>query len=44
MYYALCERKVKTNMKLVCVGPEEKVAGVHMIGDSCDEILQVLYL
>ncbi|XP_022686672.1 glutathione reductase, mitochondrial-like isoform X1 [Varroa jacobsoni] len=40
MYYALCERKVKTNMKLVCVGPEERVAGVHMIGDSCDEILQ----
>ncbi|OQR78702.1 glutathione reductase-like [Tropilaelaps mercedesae] len=40
MYYALCKKKVKTIMKLVCVGPEEKVVGVHMIGDSCDEILQ----
>jgi len=40
MYYALCERKVKTIMKLVCVGAEEKVVGLHMIGDSVDEILQ----
>jgi len=40
MYYALCEKKVKTMMKLVCVGPEEKVVGVHMIGDSVDEMLQ----
>jgi len=40
MYYALCERKVKTVMKLVCAGPEEVVVGVHMIGDSVDEMLQ----
>lgn len=43
MYYAMCEKKVKTMMKLVCAGPEEKVVGVHMIGDSCDEILQVVF-
>lgn len=27
-------------MKLVCAGKEEKVVGLHMIGDSADEILQ----
>lgn len=40
MYYALCERKLKTNMKLICVGPEEKVVGIHMIGLASDEIIQ----
>ena len=28
-------------MKLVCVGPEEKVVGLHMMGRGCDEMLQV---
>ena len=27
-------------MKLVCVGTEEKVVGVHIIGDNADEMLQ----
>ena len=27
-------------MKLVCVGAEEKVVGVHIIGPSADEMLQ----
>ncbi len=31
----------RTAMKLVCVGPEQRVAGVHIIGDSADEMLQV---
>lgn len=40
MYYALSEHKVKTFMKLICVGAEQKVVGVHMIGRDVDEILQ----
>lgn len=30
----------KTAMKLVCAGAEEKVVGIHMIGDNVDEMLQ----
>ena len=30
----------KTIAKLVCVGPEQKVVGLHMIGLAVDEILQ----
>ncbi|MBD3669454.1 MAG: glutathione-disulfide reductase [Gammaproteobacteria bacterium] len=30
----------KTAMKLVCVGDEETVVGIHMIGDNVDEMLQ----
>lgn len=40
MTFALAERKIKVGMKLVCVGPEEKVVGVHLIGQASDEILQ----
>ncbi|CAN7940979.1 unnamed protein product [Ixodes hexagonus] len=40
MYYSMTQRKVKCAMKLVCAGKEEKVVGLHMIGDSADEILQ----
>ncbi|CAL1288157.1 unnamed protein product [Larinioides sclopetarius] len=40
MYYAITEEKVKCHMKLICCGPEEKVVGLHMVGPSCDEILQ----
>jgi glutathione reductase (NADPH) len=40
MYYALLDHKVKTHFKLVVVGPEEKVVGLHMVGLGCDEILQ----
>lgn len=40
MVYALTERKIKVSMKLVCVGSEEKVVGVHLLGHSSDEILQ----
>jgi len=32
MYHALTERKTKTQMKLVCLLPEERVVGVHVIG------------
>ncbi|XP_046585393.1 glutathione reductase, mitochondrial-like [Haliotis rubra] len=40
MYYAVLQHKGKCSMKLVCAGPEEKVVGLHMIGQGCDEMLQ----
>ncbi|MCP5418996.1 MAG: glutathione-disulfide reductase [Gammaproteobacteria bacterium] len=40
LYDALTERKVKTAMKLVCVGAEQRVVGCHIIGPQADEILQ----
>jgi glutathione reductase (NADPH) len=40
MYYALTTRKVHTDMKLVCVGAEEKIIGCHIIGAGADEMLQ----
>lgn len=40
MYHAMCTRKTTTVMKLVCLLPEEKVVGLHMIGIAADEMLQ----
>ncbi|XP_077868209.1 glutathione reductase, mitochondrial-like, partial [Saccoglossus kowalevskii] len=40
MYHAVTERKPRTLMKLICAGPEEKVVGLHMQGNGCDEMLQ----
>ncbi|NNM62822.1 MAG: glutathione-disulfide reductase [Steroidobacteraceae bacterium] len=40
MYHALTERKPRTDMKLVCVGAEERVVGCHIIGAGADEMLQ----
>lgn len=40
MYYAPSEHKSDTAMKLVVVGADEKVVGIHMIGDGVDEMLQ----
>jgi len=40
MYHALSPRKVKASMKLVCVGPEERIVGLHVIGAGADEMLQ----
>ena len=40
MYYAFSERKTPTSMKLVCLGPEEKIIGLHVIGQAADEMLQ----
>jgi Pyridine nucleotide-disulphide oxidoreductase, dimerisation domain len=34
------EHKEPTAYKLVCVGPEEKVVGIHMVGAGSDEALQ----
>ncbi|MDF7670334.1 glutathione-disulfide reductase [Orbaceae bacterium ESL0721] len=40
MYSAVTEYPQACNMKLVCVGEEEKVVGLHGIGYGMDEILQ----
>jgi glutathione reductase (NADPH) len=40
LYYAVTERKPRSAMKLVCVGPDEKIVGCHIIGDGADEMLQ----
>ena len=40
MRHALSADGITTAMKLVCVGEEEKVVGIHMIGDYVDEMLQ----
>jgi len=36
----MSEHKVPTRMKMVCVGDEEKIIGLHLIGDFVDEIMQ----
>ncbi len=40
MRHALSAHGVKTAMKLVCVGEKQRVAGIHLIGDNVDEMLQ----
>ncbi len=40
MHHALTEAKRRVEMKLVCVGAEERVVGLHVIGHGADEMLQ----
>jgi glutathione reductase (NADPH) len=40
LYHAMTTRKPRTDMKLVCVGPDEKIVGCHIIGAGADEMLQ----
>jgi glutathione reductase (NADPH) len=40
MYHALTTRKTHTDMKLVCVGPEQRIVGCHILGTGADEMLQ----
>jgi glutathione reductase (NADPH) len=40
MRHALAEQPPGTAMKLVCAGRDEKVVGIHIIGDNADEMLQ----
>jgi glutathione reductase (NADPH) len=40
MRYALAEHGMTTAMKLVCAGREERIVGIHLVGDGVDEILQ----
>ncbi|KAF8810086.1 glutathione reductase [Phlegmacium glaucopus] len=42
LYFSMVdeEHKEPTMYKLICVGPEERVVGVHIIGAGSDEVLQ----
>jgi glutathione reductase (NADPH) len=40
LFNALTEAKPKTSMKLVTVGPEQRVVGCHVIGPGADEMVQ----
>jgi len=40
LYYSVLDHPVETRMKLVCVGADEKVVGLHVIGMGADELLQ----
>jgi glutathione-disulfide reductase len=40
MRYALSAHGAATAMKLVCVGEEQRVVGIHLVGDNVDEMLQ----
>ena len=40
MRYALSAHGSTTAMKLVCAGKEQRVVGIHIIGDNADEMLQ----
>jgi len=40
MYTAVTQHRQPCRMKLVCVGKEEKIVGLHGIGYGMDEMLQ----
>jgi glutathione reductase (NADPH) len=40
LFHSVLEHKPKTHVKLVTVGPEERVVGVHVFGSGADEMLQ----
>ncbi|WP_159723282.1 glutathione-disulfide reductase [Enterococcus sp. CSURQ0835] len=40
MYFALSEYRQKCELKLICLGKEEKIIGLHGIGVGVDEMLQ----
>lgn len=40
MQYAITETKEKCHMKLVCVGEDDKIVGLHGVGLGVDEMLQ----
>lgn len=40
MLHALADSPQRSLFKLVCVGEERRVVGIHLLGESADEILQ----
>ena len=40
MFDALSDKKIPTAIKLITLGPEEKIIGLHLIGYNADEMLQ----
>jgi glutathione reductase (NADPH) len=40
MQLALADHSTKTHMKVICVGKDERVVGIHILGTCADEMLQ----
>ena len=40
MYYAVCDHKPRTLVKLIVQGENEKVVGCHVVGRGADEMIQ----
>ena len=40
MFYALGDKKQRSEMKLITVGEEERIVGCHVIGEGADEMMQ----
>ena len=40
MLYALADVPQRSLFKLVCVGDERRIVGIHLLGDGADEIMQ----
>ena len=40
LQYGLLDEKRQTKMKLICVGEEERIVGLHVIGEGADEMTQ----
>ena len=40
LYHALTTAKHRSHVKLVTEGPEERVVGLHVVGQGADEMLQ----
>lgn len=40
LYHALTEQKPRAEMKLVTVGPQQRIVGCHVIGAGADEMMQ----
>jgi glutathione reductase (NADPH) len=40
LYHSMTTRKPRTDMKLVTVGPEKRVVGLHVVGPGADEMVQ----
>src|SRR5690606_32752874 len=40
MLHALADMPQRSVFKLVCVGPQRRVVGIHLLGEAADEILQ----
>src|SRR5690606_40189615 len=40
MLHALADSPQRSLFKLVCVGEERRVVGIHLLGEAADEILQ----
>ncbi len=40
LYHALTKAKPRTHMKLVTAGAEQRIVGLHVVGEGADEMLQ----